>query len=250
LIFMKPITMGLVTASVLFILTPGAHAQEATTFDRPGASEHADDVQHRHRFSIAPKALYFFSSESAENFSGAGLDATFFLSERFALKADGDLLSIANRPTTLLTTYTLFSPPFEPVNEARAKAMFGAEFVAVRARGSLVHGNGNPMDVTVGPRVGAIWTRPISVYDPEHRYFSYRPDPAFELDVGARVYVSPSVALTLDAGWLLYREETEDESLHADRSDPSEWYNLPRFRTGALVQLGIALLTPPTSAAR
>ena len=65
---------------------------------------------------------------------------------------------------------------------------------------------------------GMISTRPIPVFDPDYRNFSYKPKPAGNVGVGLRIFFYRWLAAILELRDYIYQEELEN--IHTGLSDP------------------------------
>ena len=201
----------------------------------------ADPYLHRNRFDLGAHVFALESLGSGwDKTIGPGISARYFFGERWAVRIDADFLRTVNQPQ---------SPAL--ATEAAARAILSGEFVAQRATGDLVHDNFlAAQDVYLNLGVGVIWTRPLSNVDPAFRSFSYSGNQAFQFGVGARAFVTPFFAISVEPGLLTYNEKYESSavgSTTAARADPGTWYGDSKLRVGFTGQITLEFFFPGAS---
>ena len=119
------------------------------------------------------------------------------------------------------------------------------------ARGTFDGRAGSPFDFFVAPALGTILTKPNNL--PSQVPETYSPSFAFELDFGARAFITPNFAIDAGVGFLLYEERYAHASYLFDARGRLEtatfhWSYYANF--GPLFQLGAEFDFPGAPAAR
>jgi hypothetical protein len=131
-----------------------------------------------------------------------GLGSTFRASHNWALGLDGAWYEPFNAAHATSSTY--------PLTEASWSATVDVAylpFVATPTREGEYLGS---FEAWADVGAGLMSTRPVPLLDPIHRHFDYRKSVHLAAGIGARVFVTRSVAVTLDLRDLLFFEDLED----------------------------------------
>ena len=103
--------------------------------------------------------------------------------------------------------------------------------------------------------VGAISTRPIVVFDPRYRNFSYKPKLAVNAGIGLRVFFNRWFAGIFELRDYVYNEElentynydaafTDDAERTAWRQDEGNWTDEKKLTNNVQAQVGISIFLP------
>ncbi|HNS97884.1 MAG TPA: outer membrane beta-barrel domain-containing protein [Polyangiaceae bacterium] len=103
--------------------------------------------------------------------------------------------------------------------------------------------------------VGAISTRPIVVFDPRYRNFSFEPKIAFNAGIGARIFFNRWFAAIIELRDYAYLEELEntanydamfssDDARTAWRQDEANWTDEKKLTNNVQAQVGISIFLP------
>ncbi len=95
--------------------------------------------------------------------------------------------------------------------------------------------------------LGALWTRPIPVIDPDNRSFSYKAKLDVDLGIGLRIFFSRWLALNLEIRDYIYNEQLENTQVaatQAGQQDPNTWFGDSRLTNNVQAQLGISIFVP------
>lgn len=105
--------------------------------------------------------------------------------------------------------------------------------------------------------VGAISTRPIVVFDPRYRDFSFEPKLAFNAGIGVRIFFNRWFAGILELRDYIYQEDlentadydamfgaNEDAQQAAWRSNEDNWIGESKLTNNVQAQVGIAIFLP------
>jgi outer membrane beta-barrel protein len=97
---------------------------------------------------------------------------------------------------------------------------------------------------------GVISSRPIPVIDPDYRSFDFKIKPAFNIGIGARLYLARFLAVFFEVRDYIYAEEVESLVTYSDpnlRQRKSNWYDDDKKLTNnVMLQVGISLFLPFT----
>jgi outer membrane beta-barrel protein len=104
-------------------------------------------------------------------------------------------------------------------------------------------------DAYVVGGVGAISTRPIVVFDPRYRNYSYEPKVSFNAGVGFRVFFNRWFAGIFEIRDYIYNEKLEntedvDSKTEQWRSNSSNWLGESRITNNVQAQVGVSIFLP------
>ena len=145
--------------------------------------------------------------------------------------------------------------PSWPLNRAQASFDFDYAFFPVYARmsGERVV---QPLELWMLGGEGILRTEPVPVIDPANRRFDWNTNIDFVLAVGARWFLSPSMAVSLEVRDLIYAEKVESPtavqgSTQLPPNDPNNprnsvtWYDgQVHIRNMFLLRAGVSFLVP------
>jgi outer membrane beta-barrel protein len=94
--------------------------------------------------------------------------------------------------------------------------------------------------------VGAIWTKPIAVIDPDNRKFENTMKIDFNVGIGLRVFFNRWFAVNLELRDYIYNEKLEATTIAKNERDSSTWYGQNSLTNNVQAQLGISLFLPPS----
>ena len=103
--------------------------------------------------------------------------------------------------------------------------------------------------------VGAISTRPVVVFDPRYRNFSYEPKVAFNAGLGVRIFFNRWFAAIMEIRDYVYNEKLEntlnydaefpDEAARtAWRQDEANWFGDSSLTNNVQAQIGVSIFLP------
>jgi outer membrane beta-barrel protein len=103
-------------------------------------------------------------------------------------------------------------------------------------------------DAYVVGGLGALWTRPIAVIDPDNRNFNWKAKLDVDLGIGLRIFLNRWFAATLEVRDYIYSEQLEALTVavtQAGQQDPGTWYDPGSHLTNAVqAQLGVSIFLP------
>ncbi len=143
--------------------------------------------------------------------------------------------------TSFYAPFDSYAPSGFPMSE-RLLAASGHVRIAVLGPPAGGHG------VYVRGGVGAIWTRPVSLVDPEHRDFDYMACSMFALGVGARVFFTARTAVAIELRDSMYIEHDESAVVAPGSAgaDPTTWYGTAPLTNLVELRLGVSWEIPPS----
>jgi len=97
--------------------------------------------------------------------------------------------------------------------------------------------------------VGALWTRPIAVIDPDNRNFTYDPRLAFNVGFGLRVFLTRWLAVTMEIRNYIYLEKLENLKVPntiAEQQNKDNWYGDSSLTNNVQAQIGLSFFLPPS----
>lgn len=103
--------------------------------------------------------------------------------------------------------------------------------------------------------VGAISTRPIVVFDPRYRNFSFEPKLAFNAGLGVRIFFNRWFAAIVEVRDYIYQEKLENTANYdaqfpdetertAWRSNDSNWLDQSKLTNNVQAQVGVSIFLP------
>lgn len=106
-------------------------------------------------------------------------------------------------------------------------------------------------DAYVVGGIGALSTRPIVVFDPRYRNFSYKPKIAFNAGIGVRIFFNRWFAAIFEVRDYVYNEKLEnieDVDVHDEawRQNESNWLGESKITNHVQAQAGISIFLPFT----
>lgn len=97
---------------------------------------------------------------------------------------------------------------------------------------------------------GFIFTKPISVIDPDYRTFDYEIKVAFNVGIGGRLYLTRFMAVFVELRDYIFPEKLEElttSSTPSIRADESNWISDDvKLTNNVTLQAGISIFLPPT----
>ncbi len=136
-----------------------------------------------------------------------------------------------------------------PLNEYQWSAAFNFTYVPMYGKfagfGDFIF----HWDAYVVGGVGAISTRPIVVFDPRYRNFSYEPKLAFNAGLGIRIFFNRWFAAILELRDYVYNEKLEsikdvDAQTPEWRQDKKNWLGDSSLTNNVQAQVGVAIFLP------
>jgi outer membrane beta-barrel protein len=200
----------------------------------------------RGRFEINP----YWSQSLNDQFvshPGPGIAVNYYLTNVLAIGLNGTYFqpfngdqdfNFENRRATRLAV---------PLNEYLAG--YALNFTYVPAYGKF-SGFGNFIfhwDAYVVGGVGGLFTRPIAVIDPDNRKFDYEHRIAFNVGLGARIFLNRWFAVIGELRDYIYVEQLENTEVAATQKlqqDPSTWKGDKPLTNAVQAQLGISVFLP------
>lgn len=104
-------------------------------------------------------------------------------------------------------------------------------------------------DAYVVGGIGALSTRPIVIFDPRYRNFSYEPKVAFNAGLGLRIFFNRWFAAILEVRDYIYPEKLEnitdvDTQTEDWRKDKKNWTDETKLTNNVQLQFGVSVFLP------
>jgi outer membrane beta-barrel protein len=199
-----------------------------------------------HRFEIQPYWSFTLNDQFVSH-PGPGLAFNYYVSNVLAVGLNGNWygglnidsdFNFQNRRATRLAV---------PLNEYLANANLNMTYVPIYGKfagfGQFIF----HYDAYVVGGVGAIWTRPIAVIDPDNRKFDYKAKVAFNAGLGLRIFFNRWFAANLEVRDYAYNEKLENLKIAtsaAEQRDSSKWLGENRITNNVQAQLGVSIFLP------
>lgn len=176
---------------------------------------------------------------------GPGLAANYYISNVLAIGVNGTYYT--NVDSSFNSDVRRSARVAVPLNEYLANGNLNFSYVPVYGKfagfGDFIF----HFDAYIVGGVGALWTRPIAVIDPDNRKFDWKPKLAFNAGVGLRIFFNRWFAAMLELRDYIYSEELENltaTGTAAQLRDPSTWYGQKQLTNNVQAQLGISVFLP------
>lgn len=201
-----------------------------------------------HRFELNPYGIVSLNDQFVSH-PGLGLAANWFISNVLAvglnfnyyggLNVDSEF-NFQNRRATRVAV---------PLNEYLLGAAANMTYVPVYGKFASLGDFIFHYDAYVVGGVGALWTRPIPVIDPDNRKFSFAARLAFNAGIGLRVFFNRWFAATAELRNYIYPEAVENTVVPTntrDQQDESKWIGSNPLTVNVQAQLGLSFFLPPS----
>jgi outer membrane beta-barrel protein len=199
-----------------------------------------------HRFEVNP---YFALSLNDQFVShvGPGIAANWYISDVLAVGANFNYYGGLNVDSEFNFQNRRATRVAVPLNEYLLGANANMTYVPVYGKFASIGDFIFHYDAYVVGGVGALWTRPIPVIDPDNRKFSYEARIAFNAGIGLRVFFNRWFAATAEIRDYIYPERIESTVVptnQADQTNPAKWTGDSQLTNNVQAQLGVSIFLP------
>jgi outer membrane beta-barrel protein len=210
----------------------------------------------RGRFELNPY-WGFTLNDQFVNHPGPGLDLNYYVTNVLAIGLNGNYYAGLNENSDFNFENRRAAHISVPLNEYEWSANFNFTYVPVYGKFAGFNNFIFSYDIYVVGGLGAIYTRPIAVIDPDNRTFSYTPKLDVDLGIGLRIFLNRWFAATLEVRDYIYNEQLENlnvgpsEQLQANgqpvpgsAQDPSTWLGQNSLTNNVQAQVGLSIFLP------
>lgn len=162
-----------------------------------------------HRLEISPNANFSLNDPFVSH-TGFGLTLNYWISNVLAVGLTGVFFQGLNAPSDVNLFVGRSTGLVVPINEYQLAAAVNFSYVPLYGKFSMFSRFIFHWDLYVSAGVGIMRSRPIAAIDPEVRTFDWNTSILFDAAVGARVFVSRSVGITLELRNMIYPEQLEN----------------------------------------
>ncbi len=199
-----------------------------------------------HRFEVNP---YFALSLNDQFVShvGPGIAANWYISDVLAVGANFNYYGGLNVDSEFNFQNRRATRVAVPLNEYLLGVNANMTYVPVYGKFASIGDFIFHYDAYVVGGVGALWTRPIAVIDPDNRKFDYQARIAFNAGIGLRVFFNRWFAATAEIRDYIYPERIESTVVptnQKDQTDPAKWTGDSQLTNNVQAQLGVSIFLP------
>lgn len=162
-----------------------------------------------HRLEISPNANFSLNDPFVSH-TGFGLTLNYWISNVLAVGITGVFFQGLNSPSNVNLFVGRSAGLVVPINEYQLAGAVNFSYVPLYGKFSMFSRFIFHWDLYVSAGVGIMRSRPIPAIDPEVRHFDWNTSILFDAAIGARVFVSRSVGITLELRNLIYPEQLEN----------------------------------------
>lgn len=162
-----------------------------------------------HRLEISPNANFSLNDPFVSH-TGFGLTLNYWISNVLAVGVTGVFFQGLNVPSDVNLFVGRSTGLVVPINEYQLAAAVNFSYVPLYGKFSMFSRFIFHWDLYVSAGVGVMRSRPIAAIDPEVRTFDWNTSILFDAAVGARVFVTRSVGITLELRNMIYPEQLEN----------------------------------------
>jgi len=188
---------------------------------------------------------------------GPGLAINYYIANVFAVGINGTYFNWFNSDSRFNADVRRAARVGVPLNEYDWNAAVNLTYVPAYGKfagfGDFIF----QYDAYIVAGGGMISTRPIPVFDPDYRNFSYKPKPAGNVGVGLRIFFYRWMAAILELRDYIYQEELENiysgtgnvgancnNGPVSTRSNQSYWICQKKITNAVQAQVGVSFFLP------
>jgi len=200
----------------------------------------------KHRFELQPFWGITLNDQFVQH-PGPGIAANFYITEVMAVGLNAQYFEPFNNESAFNAQVRRAARVGVPLTEYQWAA--AANFSYMPASGKFA-GFGNFIfhyDMYLVGGVGALSTRPISVIDPDYRFFTYQPHVAFNVGAGLKIFFNRWFAAVLEVRDYIFIDQLESLTVPPDpqdRADEANWLGDTSLTNNVQAQLGVSVFIP------
>lgn len=204
------------------------------------------------RFEINPYYIQTMNDQFVAH-PGAGLAINYYLTNVLAVGVNWNLYG--NSPSDFNFQTSRAARVGQPVTEYRTGGNLNFSYVPAYGKFAGFSDFIFHYDFYVLGGVGAIWTRPIAVVDPDNRTFEFKPRIDFRVGGGLRIFINRWFAAMLEVSDYIFFDELENPSIapgigadgKLNSQNPDTWLaDGTSFTNNVQAQLGLSIFLPFT----
>jgi outer membrane beta-barrel protein len=203
----------------------------------------------KHRLDLQPSFGISLNDPYVQHQS-FNLGAAFYLTEVLSIGVNFNWYTFFNAETDVNYSISRATHQTVPINEYSWGAQLNMTYVPMYGKFAMFKQWIVHWDVWLIGGAGFIFTRPISVIDPEYRTFDYEMKVAFNIGIGGRLFLTRFLAISLELRDYMFPEEVESLTTYTDpalRADSDNWMDPDvKFTNNVTLQIGISLFVPFT----
>ena len=187
---------------------------------------------------------------------GPGLAVNYYITNVLAVGVNGNYYGSFNSDSEFNFQNRRATRLAVPLTEYLAGGNLNFTYVPVYGKFSGFSNFIFHFDTYVVGGIGAIWTKPIAVIDPDNRKFEQKMKLDFNAGLGLRVFFNRWFAVNLEIRDYIYNEQLEATTISkkssdpkyasAPERDPSTWYGQNSLTNNVQAQIGVSLFLPPS----
>ncbi len=199
-----------------------------------------------HRIELSPYWSFSLNDQFVSH-PGPGLAANYYISNVLAIGLNGTYYGGLNVDSDFNFQNRRAARIGVPINEYLLNGNLNFTYVPVYGKfagfGEFIF----QYDAYIVGGVGALFSRPIPVIDPDNRAFKYKPLLDFGVGVGLRIFITRWLAVNLEVRDYIYNEHLENLTVattQQQQQDEGTWYGEHRITNDIQAQLGVSIFLP------
>lgn len=200
----------------------------------------------RHRVELQPYWSFTLNDQFVSH-PGPGLGLNYYLTNVLAVGLNGNWYGGLNVDSDFNFENRRATRVAVPLNEYLANGNVNFTYVPMYGKFAGFSKFIFHYDMYVVGGVGAMWTRPIAVIDPDNRKFDWGAKVSFNAGLGLRVFINRWFAVTTELRDYIYPEKLEATTVAPtaeQQRDPSTWLGETRITNHVQAQLGVSIFLP------
>ncbi len=199
-----------------------------------------------HRIELSPYWSFSLNDQFVSH-PGPGLAANYYISNVLAIGVNGTYYGGLNVDSDFNFQNRRAARIGVPINEYLLTGNLNFTYVPVYGKfagfGEFIF----QYDAYLTGGLGALFSRPIPVIDPDNRAFKYKPFLDFNVGVGLRIFITRWLAVNLEVRDYIYNEHLENLTVaptQQQQQDEGTWYGEHRITNDIQAQLGVSIFLP------
>ena len=201
----------------------------------------------RLRFEVNPYWVVTLNDQFIDH-TAPGMALNFYLTNVIAIGVNGSYHAPFNTDRDFNADVRRAARVGVPLNEYDWAAAFNITYVPAYGKFAGFQDFIFHYDAYLVAGGGAISTRPIPVFDPDYRNFTYKPKLAFNAGLGLRIFFNRWFAAMLEVRDYIYNEQLESQASlgsQQERQNQNTWFDdQKRLTNNVQAQLGVSIFIP------
>lgn len=200
----------------------------------------------RHRVELQPYWSFTLNDQFVSH-PGPGLGLNYYLTNVLAVGLNGNWYGGLNVDSDFNFENRRATRVAVPLNEYLANGNVNFTYVPLYGKFAGFSKFIFHYDMYLVGGVGAMWSRPLAVIDPDNRKFDWSAKVSFNAGLGLRVFINRWFAVTTELRDYIYPEKLEATTVAptaVQQRDSSTWLDETRITNHVQAQLGVSIFLP------